>query len=147
MDSLTPEHRSWNMSRIRGSNTKPERTIRSLLHRVGFRFQTRSGKSLPGRPDVVLRRYHVAVFVHGCFWHRHRGCRFAYNPKSRKTFWNKKFRNNQSRDKAVQLELRKLGWKQFVVWECEIRNLYRLTKRIEALASRLKKDQSVESVL
>src|SRR6266404_7469753 len=86
MDRLTAERRSWNMSRIRGRDTKPEREVRSLLHRLGFRFSLKR-HDLPGRPDIVLSRYSTAIFVHGCFWHRHKNCRNSVVPKTRRAFW------------------------------------------------------------
>jgi DNA mismatch endonuclease (patch repair protein) len=129
MDRLTPEKRSWNMSRIRAKNTKPEMIVRSLLHQMGYRFRLHR-KDLPGTPDVVLPKYRTAVFVHGCFWHRHPGCRFAYHPKSRTAFWAQKFKTNVERDKATRAALTRLGWNVIVVWECELRD-------IDALADRL----------
>lgn len=119
VDSLTPRKRSWNMSRIRSKDTGPERVVRSMLHRMGYRFSLRQ-RDLPGKPDIVLPRYRTVVFVHGCFWHRHRGCRLAYTPKSRQAFWLKKFSDNVVRDRKVQRELRRLGWQVLTVWECQI---------------------------
>lgn len=130
MDRLTKEHRSWNMSRIRGKDTSPERTVRSLLHRLGFRFRLHQ-RSLPGTPDIVLARYRTAIFVHGCFWHRHEKCRFAYSPKSRRAFWTAKFRDNQKRDARLLQELENTGWHVLVVWECELRSAAQLSKRLE----------------
>src|SRR4051794_30936789 len=108
MDRLSPERRSWNMSRIRSRDTKPEILVRSILHRLGFRFR-KVGRKLPGKPDVILPKYRTVVFVHGCFWHRHGGCKMAYTPKSRVTFWARKFIANQNRDKAVRRLLLKTG--------------------------------------
>ena len=119
MDSLTKEHRSWNMSRIKGSDTTPERLVRSLLHRMGYRFRLHS-KELPGRPDIVLPKHNTVIFVHGCFWHRHKGCKYAYTPKTRQAFWTNKFDSNVRRDKEVAKRLRKAGWKLIVLWECEV---------------------------
>lgn len=118
VDVLTRERRSWNMSRIRGRDTAPEKLVRSVLHRSGYRFRLHS-KKLPGRPDIVLPKHRTVVFVHGCFWHRHRGCRFAYTPKSRIAFWMAKFEGNVERDRRNARELRRLGWKFVTVWECE----------------------------
>jgi DNA mismatch endonuclease (patch repair protein) len=118
-DRLSVEERSWNMSRIRSTDTGPERRVRSCLHSMGLRFSLRR-RDLPGRPDIVLVKYRVAVFVHGCFWHRHRGCNMAYMPKSRTTFWLAKFQRNVVRDKRVASELRRLGWQVLIVWECRI---------------------------
>ena len=119
-DTLTRARRSWNMSRIRSRDTQPEKQVRSALHRAGYRFRLHS-KKLPGRPDVMLPKYRTVVFVHGCFWHRHNRCRFAYTPKSRVEFWNEKFRGNVERDRRNARELRRLGWKVVTVWECQAR--------------------------
>src|SRR3954468_7400909 len=116
MDSLTREHRSWNMSRIKGRDTKPELLVRSILHRMGYRFRLHQNQ-LPGRPDVVLTRHRTVVFVHGCFWHRHHRCRYAYTPKSNIAFWSEKFRLNVARDARVRQLLRSMGWRVLVVWE------------------------------
>ena len=121
MDRISKEHRSWNMSRIRSGNTKPERIVRSLLHGRGYRFRLHR-KDLPGKPDIVLPKYKTVIFVHGCFWHRHKGCKYAYNPKSKVKFWNQKFTQNIERQKEVTKQLRKLKWKVLVIWECEVGN-------------------------
>lgn len=118
-DTLSSECRSWNMSRIRGQNTGPEVRLRSLLHRAGFRFRLHA-KELPGRPDIVLPRYRTAIFVHGCFWHRHTGCRNASTPSTRKAFWQEKFDRNVRRDERNRSELVVAGWTVVVVWECEL---------------------------
>lgn len=121
MDILTPEKRSWNMSRIRGRDTKPELALRSALHRLGYRFRL-SDRSLPGRPDIVLPKYKTAVFVHGCFWHRHKGCKYAYNPKSKVEFWQHKFEENMARDERNISDILSNGWIPVVVWECQIKH-------------------------
>ena len=120
-DTLTPERRSWNMSRIRSKNTKPEIIIRSMLHRMGYRFTIDGplNRILPGHPDIVLPKHHTVVFVHGCFWHRHRSCKMAYMPKSRTTFWLQKFQENVDRDRRAVCNLRRLGWGVVVIWECQ----------------------------
>lgn len=130
MDRLTKVHRSWNMSRIRSRDTGPERAVRSILHRLGYRFRLHS-KSLPGRPDAVLPMYETVVFVHGCFWHRHSSCRFAYTPKSRTKFWTQKFTDNIARDRRAASQLRTLGWRVLVVWECELRDTSALARRLD----------------
>ena len=124
MDNLSPEKRSWNMSRIKGKDTKPELLVRSLLHRAGYRFTVNGpkNKSLPGRPDIVLPKFKAVVFVHGCYWHRHQNCKYAYTPKSRVEFWNAKFDTNVKRDHRNQRDLKRLGWKVVVIWECQTRN-------------------------
>jgi len=129
MDRLTREHRSWNMSRIRGRDTKPELAVRSALHGLGFRFRVNK-RELPGCPDIVLTRHRVVVLVHGCFWHRHRSCRFAYIPRSRVSFWSKKFEKNVERDSLKAKELRRLGWRVIVVWECQTADHAALIKRL-----------------
>jgi DNA mismatch endonuclease (patch repair protein) len=118
MDRIPPERRSWNMSRIRGRDTRPEVTVRSVLHRLGFRFRLHR-RDLPGRPDIVLARHRTVVLVHGCFWHRHPRCRFAYSPKTNVHFWNQKFMANVRRDRWDRRRLRGLGWRVVVVWECQ----------------------------
>lgn len=129
MDRLTPNRRSWNMSRIRGRDTAPERRVRSLLHRQGFRFTLRR-RGLPGKPDIVLPRWRTVIFVHGCFWHRHQGCKNAVIPKTRTAFWQRKLQGNVARDEANALRLEALGWNVIVVWECELSDETRLWKRL-----------------
>lgn len=124
-DRITKERRSWNMARIRSKNTKPELVVRSLLHRLGFRFRLHV-KQLPGSPDIVLPKLRTVVFVNGCFWHRHPNCKFAYSPKSRRRFWENKFRSNVDRDRLLRRELTKLGWKVRVIWECQTRDILHL---------------------
>lgn len=128
-DRLSPARRSWNMSRIRGADTAPERLVRSVLHGLGLRFRLHRA-DLPGRPDIVLPRWKTVVFVHGCFWHRHPGCRFAYTPKSRRDFWLKKFEDNVSRDVRNAAALEEAGWKTIIVWECETGDRDRLAGRL-----------------
>lgn len=125
MDVHTPETRSYNMSRIRGKDTKPEMIVRRILWHSGFRYRVHY-KKLPGKPDLVLHRYNTVIFVHGCFWHRHKGCKYATTPKNRKKFWATKFRNNVKRHKAVIKELKYLGWNIIVVWECETKDIEKL---------------------
>ncbi len=129
VDGLTPEKRSWNMSRIRGRDTKPELLVRSLLHRLGYRFRLHR-RHLPGTPDIVLPKYRTVIFVHGCFWHRHPGCRYAYTPKSRVEFWKTKFAANVDRDARTRRALEQAGWQVLVVWECELRDMAGLSDRL-----------------
>ena len=131
MDTLTLEKRSWNMGRICSKDTKPEKAVRSLLHKSGYRFRIHR-KDLPGKPDIVLPKFKTVIFVHGCFWHRHEGCKYAYTPKSHQEFWQAKFKGNIKRDKKNRDELERLGWKVTVIWECEIKNLTFVHNRIEA---------------
>lgn len=107
------------MSRIRSEDTKPEWILRCALHRLGFRFRLRD-KRIPGRPDLVFPKYGAAMFVHGCLWHRHRKCRQASTPKTNSAFWEEKFARNVARDRRNRAELKKLGWRVRVVWECEL---------------------------
>ena len=119
-DKLTPERRSWNMSRIKGKDTKIEVEVRKYLFSKGYRFR-KNDKRYPGKPDIVLPKYHVAIFVHGCFWHRHEGCKDATTPKTRTEFWLEKFDKNVKNDQIKQDKLRELGWKVIVIWECELK--------------------------
>lgn len=129
MDRLSKQQRSWNMSRIKGQNTLPELLVRSLLHRAGLRFRLHR-HDLPGKPDIVMPRHRIVVFVHGCFWHRHPGCRLATTPKSRPEFWQLKFRENVRRDRRAIAKLSTLGWRVIIIWECETRDPRTLAKRI-----------------
>ncbi len=129
-DNLTKEKRSWNMGRVRSKDTKPEIIVRRLLHRNGFRFRLHK-KDLPGKPDIVLPKYKTVILVHGCFWHRHMGCADATTPKTRTSFWEKKFNENVQRDKRTVTALCSAGWKVIIVWECE-------TTRSDELINRLK---------
>ena len=130
MDTLTKERRSWNMGRIRSKDTAPELRVRSILHRLGFRFRLHASK-LPGKPDIVLARWNHVILVHGCFWHRHPGCRFAYTPKSRVEFWTEKFAGNVKRDRIAVRELKRLGWHVTTVWECETADPGKLAAKLE----------------
>lgn len=129
-DSLTPEHRSWNMSRIRSRDTKSEKVVRSLLHGMGYRFTVNGPKNrtLPGKPDIVLPKYRTVIFVHGCFWHRHKGCKGTTTPKTRTEWWEAKFAGNVARDRRNQRALRKDGWRVIVVWECELKKAAQLSR-------------------
>jgi DNA mismatch endonuclease, patch repair protein len=120
VDTISEERRSWNMSRIKGRNTGPELRLRSLLHRAGFRFRLHA-KDLPGKPDIVLPKYHTAIFVHGCFWHRHEGCRNATTPSTRTEFWQDKFDENVERDRRNRAALERAGWTVITVWECDLK--------------------------
>lgn len=117
------------MARIRSTNTKPERFVRSLLHRLGYRFRIHV-PTLPGKPDIVLPRYRCVVLVHGCFWHRHNVCRKLTLPKTNRDFWKSKFRKNRARDRRKIKDLQELGWHVVVVWECELRDRAALAKRL-----------------
>ena len=134
IDTVHPTKRSQIMSRIRATDTEPEKLVRSFLHKAGFRFRLHD-KKLPGKPDIVLAKYHTAIFVNGCFWHRHEGCKYCYSPKSRVDFWERKFRENVLRDIRNQTALKRLGWHVEVVWECEAKS-HSLDRLIRTLSSR-----------
>ncbi len=121
MDRLSRGHRSWNMSRIKSRDTSPELKVRSILHSSGYRFRLHR-KDLPGKPDIVLPKYRTVIFVHGCFWHRHLDCKYAYTPKSNIEFWEKKFTANIQRDLRSKKLLQEQGWTVIVVWECQVNN-------------------------
>lgn len=131
-DSLTKARRSWNMSRIKGKDTAPEKIVRSILHRLGYRFRLHKTK-LPGRPDVVLPKHQTIVFVHGCFWHRHKNCKDATMPKTRREWWQAKLEGNAARDRRNQSALRREGWRVLTVWECETEKPEKLTRRLSLL--------------
>jgi DNA mismatch endonuclease (patch repair protein) len=139
MDIVNIQTRSRMMSNIKGKNTKPELTVRSLLHQKGFRFRLHD-KKLPGKPDIVLKKYNAVIFIHGCYWHRHENCKLASTPKQNAEFWNKKFSDNVRRDSEVYYQLKKLGWRTAVIWECSIRDKKCLPDYIETLAFWLKSD-------
>lgn len=128
-DSLSKEKRSWNMSRIRSKDTRPEKIVRSLLHKMGYRFRLHV-KSLPGTPDIVLPKFKTVIFVHGCFWHRHPGCPYAYTPKSRVDFWLQKFEKNLNVHEKATNKLKDQGWRILVIWECEISELHSLERKL-----------------
>lgn len=132
VDRLTPQRRSWNMSRIQSKNTSLEKKVRSLLYSLGYRFALHRS-DLPGKPDMVLPKYRSVIFVNGCFWHRHKGCKDATTPKSNIAFWKKKFASNVQRDKQNQRDLLKSGWKVIIVWECELGKLKQLSLRLKKL--------------
>jgi len=107
------------MAAIKGKDTAPERTVRSIVHRMGYRFRL-YGRDLPGNPDIVLPRYHKVIFIHGCFWHGHKGCRRSGRPATRVRFWNRKIDGNMIRDKRVRRKLLITGWKSLVIWQCQV---------------------------
>lgn len=120
MDVVTPDKRSEMMSGIRSKNTKPELQVRRLLFSLGYRFRLHR-KDLPGTPDIVMPSRRVAIFVHGCFWHRHKNCSLAKLPKTNSEFWKKKLSGNVRRDKEKYRELARCGWRTLVIWECAVR--------------------------
>lgn len=123
------------MQLVRSTDTNPEKIVRSLLHRLGFRFRLHR-KDLPGKPDIVLPKYSTVIFVHGCFWHRHAGCSRASTPATNQEYWLNKFDRTVKRDKKNVKELQRQGWRVVTIWECELRNLARLENRLKsAIAS------------
>lgn len=122
------------MKKVRQRDTKAEIAVRQAAHALGYRFRLHR-RDLPGSPDLAFPRHKVAVLVHGCFWHRHPGCRYASTPKNNSEFWNDKFRRNVERDARKESELRELGWKVLVIWECETRNSEVLGRRLSAFLS------------
>lgn len=123
--------RSELMSRIRGKDTRPELAVRRHLHAEGYRFRV-NVPNLPGRPDIVFQRRRKIVFVHGCFWHRHKGCVRTTTPKTRTEYWTRKFAQNQARDSAVASKLKEAGWDILIVWECETNNSETLLKKLKS---------------
>ena len=136
-DKLTLSQRHACMSRIRGKNTKPEILVRQGLHARGFRFRLHN-RHLPGSPDIVLPKYGVVIMVNGCFWHGHKGCRYATVPKSNVEFWTAKIERNRHRDQVTEAHLTALGWHVITVWECELRGEDKASARIDALMEEIK---------
>ena len=136
-DKLTSLQRHNCMSRIRGKNTKPEILVRKGLHARGFRFRLHN-KKLPGSPDIVLPKYGVAIMVNGCFWHGHKGCRYATKPKTNIEFWETKIARNQHRDEVTAAHLEALGWTVITVWECELRGKLESNTRFDKLADEIR---------
>lgn len=130
MDTLSPLERSERMARVRSKDTKPEMRVRRLLHALGYRYRLHDRK-LPGHPDLVFKGRRKVIFVHGCFWHRHDGCGLARLPKSRLDFWLPKLEGNRLRDARKLEELDQLGWTSLVIWECELKDMSLLEKRLK----------------
>src|SRR5258706_2326512 len=130
MDKIHPERRSENMRRIRSAGTKPELVVRSLLHKLGYRFRLHC-VDLPGRPDIVFPSRHRAIFVHGCFWHQHRGCIDGRIPKSNSEYWREKLLRNKTRDAINRQRLGRMGWQTLVIWECKARDEAWLTRQLK----------------
>lgn len=128
-DIFSRKKRSQIMSRVKNKDTAPEKVVRSIVHRMGYRFRLQ-GSGLPGNPDIVLPRHKKVIFVHGCFWHGHKGCHRSARPDSNTRFWNAKLAANMDRDKRNVRALRRAGWKPFTVWACELRREERLRSRL-----------------
>lgn len=122
-DTLTPDQRHRNMAAIRSSSTKPELKLRHSLWHLGFRYLV-NDKRLPGSPDIVLPKYRTVIFIHGCFWHGHRNCKFYTVPKTNTEFWTAKVARNQERDQEMWRQLEAKGWAVIIVWECQLKNAY-----------------------
>ena len=137
-DIVDSEKRSEIMSRIRGRDTEPEMIVRRIAHGLGFRFRLHR-RDLPGSPDLVFPRHRAVIMVHGCFWHRHPGCKYASTPKTRVGFWERKFAGNVVRDRRNETELHELGWRVMVIWECETKDHESVASRIESF---LRPDES-----
>ncbi|TAK42646.1 MAG: DNA mismatch endonuclease Vsr [Saprospiraceae bacterium] len=136
-DVHKPVIRSYNMSRIRNVDTKPEMTIRRFLHANGFRYRLHD-KKLPGKPDIVLKNYNTVIQVYGCFWHAHNGCKESHIPKSRKEYWEPKIKRTIERDKQNEAALKSLGWRVITIWECEIEREKGRKLKLEQLIDMLK---------
>ena len=136
MDKISTIERSRNMSAIRGKNTKPELLMRQWLFSRGYRYRL-NVNSVPGHPDLFLRKYNTAIFVNGCFWHRHKDCKYAYTPKSNSEFWRRKFNDNVNRDNEVQQVLKSRGIKQVVIWECTIKKMMKNVEYKNEILERL----------
>lgn len=136
-DIFTKFKRSQIMASVTAEDTKPEVLVRSFLFRQGFRFR-KNVKTLPGKPDIVLHKYKSIVFIHGCFWHGHRNCKKSIRPTTNVIFWNTKIDNNMARDKKVLKELKRLGWRVFVIWECDLRSNQLFEKELQKLVENLK---------
>ena len=137
-DVLTKEQRHYNMSRIRSKNTKPEEMVRKYLFSQGFRYR-KNDPRYPGKPDIVLPKYKTIVFIHGCFWHQHPGCKAARIPDTNSFFWQEKFKKNILRDAEEQRELEEMGWHVIVLWECEISSKKKREARLQTLVEEIKK--------
>jgi DNA mismatch endonuclease (patch repair protein) len=124
-DIYSKEKRSWVMSKVSGNNTKPEIIVRRLIHSMGFRYRLHY-KKLPGKPDIVFPKKKKVIFVHGCFWHGHEGCKKSKRPTSNSDFWNKKIEQTIIRDNKLIFELKNLGWSVLIIWECQIKDLEKL---------------------
>lgn len=131
MDHVSPERRSYIMRLVKPTNNKTEIAVRRILHHLGFRFRLH-GQDLPGKPDVILPKWQVIILVHGCFWHRHARCRKATTPKTKVAYWKRKFQENVKRDRRVRAQLRRLGWRVCVVWQCELTFPEKLARRLGA---------------
>jgi DNA mismatch endonuclease (patch repair protein) len=135
LDPLSRLERSHQMALVKGRDTSPERAVRRALSRLGYRYRLHSPR-VPGKPDIVLARLRKVIFVHGCFWHRHHGCARTRVPKTRVSFWERKFEENVVRDRSVRAKLARAGWRSLVVWECVSEKPVLLERRLLAFLGR-----------
>jgi DNA mismatch endonuclease (patch repair protein) len=129
VDHLDQAKRSLNMAAVRSKDTKPEMAVRQIVYSLGYRYRLHLA-SLPGKPDLAFPAKRRAIFVHGCFWHRHRKCKYATNPKTRVDFWENKFRDNVERDRRARRELKKLGWTVMTIWQCDLKDKVKLKENL-----------------
>jgi DNA mismatch endonuclease (patch repair protein) len=135
VDHVDQAKRSLIMAAVHSKNTKPELVVRKLVFGMGYRYRLHSAK-LPGKPDLVFPGRHKVIFVHGCFWHRHKGCRYATSPKTRVDFWEAKFGANVARDKRTNRELKELGWSVLTVWQCQLKEPEKLARKLDDFLSK-----------
>ncbi|MEW6129316.1 MAG: DNA mismatch endonuclease Vsr [Acidobacteriota bacterium] len=136
-DIFSKDKRSQIMSKISGKETKPEILVRKFLFAAGFRYR-KNDKRLPGKPDIILPKYQTAIFVHGCFWHHHKNCKFAALPQTNNEFWKNKIEGNANRDNLARRQLKKLGWQVIVIWQCQLKNKSLFSKCMNQLITRIK---------
>lgn len=139
-DTLSPSERSERMSRVKGKNSNPEMKLRKLIHGMGFRYRLHD-RRLPGTPDLVFKSRRAVIFMHGCFWHRHKNCHLARLPKSKIDFWEEKLESNRVRDERNLASLRALGWSSLVVWECELKNPENVRQKVRYFLSSCERDK------
>ena len=137
MDTVSKSQRSFNMSRIKSKNTKPEILVRKKLYREGIRYRVHS-KKLPGKPDISINKYSLVIDVRGCFWHGHKDCKYSSSPKSNSTYWQKKIKRNQERDFINFKSLKEKGYKTFIIWECQTKDEKKLDNQIKKISNFLK---------
>lgn len=137
VDKFSPAERSRIMSLVKGRDTSPEKLVRSILHKMGYRFRLHV-KNLPGNPDIVLPKHRKIIFVHGCFWHGHKGCNRSKRPTTNVEFWDKKLSGNIQRDTKFRRKLKLMGWKVLVIWQCQTKNINKLQVKLENFLTTIK---------
>ena len=135
-DNMSPEQRHRCMAAVKGKNTKPEMIVRLYLHSLGYRYGLHN-KKLAGSPDLVLRKYRTVIFIHGCFWHGHEGCKYSHLPKTNEEFWQEKITRNQQRDQEALRQLKEKGWNVITIWECELKNKDKREVTLSSLTHKL----------